>query len=125
IKISTILENVALTESEMQVKIQCHFMPVEYFIRRCKSEFDFIFFDPPFPYRFHEQLVAEAARRRILKEGGTILVHRPAERRMPDSIGTLRLADRRVYGRSVVDFYRYAPMNDGAAEPACRHSKSS
>ncbi|MDD7126781.1 MULTISPECIES: 16S rRNA (guanine(966)-N(2))-methyltransferase RsmD [Treponema] len=107
IKVNTVLENVYVTEKECGVKIQCHFMPVEYFIKRCKSQFDYIFFDPPFPYKFHEQLIAEADRRNILKDGGTILVHRPEEHFMPDEIGRLHRTDKRVYGRSIVDFYKY------------------
>ena len=107
IKVNTVLENVSVTEKECGVKIQCHFMPVEYFIKRCKSQFDYIFFDPPFPYKFHEQLIAEADRRNILKDGGTILVHRPEEHFMPDEIGRLHRTDKRVYGRSIVDFYKY------------------
>ena len=59
IKVNTVLENVSVTEKECGVKIQCHFMPVEYFIKRCKSQFDYIFFDPPFPYKFNEQLIAD------------------------------------------------------------------
>ena len=44
IKINTVLENVSIAENEVGIKIQCHFMPVEYFIKRCKASFDFIFF---------------------------------------------------------------------------------
>ncbi len=111
IKVRTVLENVSVTEKECGVKIQCHFMPVEYFIRRCRSSFDFIFLDPPFPYKFHEKLILEADRNSILKEGGTILVHRPSEHFMPDKIGNLVRTDQRVYGRSIVDFYRHEKGN--------------
>lgn len=107
IKISTVLENVSVTEKECGVKIQCHFMPVEYFIKRCRNSFDYIFFDPPFPYKFHEQLILEADKKGILKSSGTIMVHRPEEHFMPDTIGNLKRTDQRVYGRSIVDFYRY------------------
>ena len=107
IKISTVLENVSVTEKECGVKIQCHFMPVEYFIKRCRNSFDYIFFDPPFPYKFHEQLILEADKKGILKPSGTIMVHRPEEHFMPDTIGNLTRTDQRVYGRSIVDFYRY------------------
>ncbi|MGP1459001.1 MAG: 16S rRNA (guanine(966)-N(2))-methyltransferase RsmD [Treponema sp.] len=107
IKAGTILENVAVTEKELGIQIRCHFMPVEYFIKRCNRRFDFIFFDPPFPYKFHEQLVNEVGARKLLSDGGSVLVHRPSERPMPDRIGLLTLADRRVYGRSIVDFYSY------------------
>lgn len=110
IKCNTILDNVVMAE-EIGVKIKCHFMPVEYFVKRCKSSFDYVFLDPPFAYRFHEQLVKDVALKGIIKAGGTILVHRPEETAMPATatdIGggkSLILADRRIYGRSVVDFY--------------------
>lgn len=107
IKIDTILENVAMTEESAGVKIKCHFMPVEYFIKRCKREFDYIFFDPPFPYKFHAEIIESAAKRKMLSADGTILIHRPDELKMPDEIGGLKLSDRRVYGRSIVDFYKW------------------
>ena len=107
IKVNTVLENVKIAESECGVKVQCHFMPVEYFIKRCKKSFDFIFFDPPFPYKFHEQLVKEAGKKNMLNPDGIILVHRPEEHSMPDEIGILKRVDKRVYGRSIVDFYKY------------------
>lgn len=106
LKAGTILENAAITEKELGIKIRCHFMPVEYFIKRCSRTFDYIFFDPPFPYKFREQLVSKSCSRNILADGGTVLVHRPSEDPMPDRIGALTLVDRRVYGRSIVDFYR-------------------
>ncbi|MCR5436372.1 MAG: 16S rRNA (guanine(966)-N(2))-methyltransferase RsmD [Treponema sp.] len=107
IKINTVLENVSITEKECSVKIKCHFMPVEYFIKRCKNSFDYIFFDPPFPYKFHEQLIAQADKYNLLNKDGTILVHRPEEHFMPDKIGALTRTDKRIYGRSIVDFYKY------------------
>ncbi|MBQ0002508.1 MAG: 16S rRNA (guanine(966)-N(2))-methyltransferase RsmD [Treponema sp.] len=107
IKVKTVLDNVSVTEKELGVKIGCHFMAVELFIKRCKNKFDFIFFDPPFPYKFHEELVKEAGLRELLNPGGTILVHRPEEHFMPDEIGNLYRKDQRVYGRSIVDFYTY------------------
>lgn len=110
IKVNTLLNNVKITEEECNVKIKCHFMPVEYFIKRCKTSFDFIFFDPPFPYKYHEQLVLKAAENGMLNKEGTILVHRPEEHFMPDHIGPLKLSDRRVYGRSIVDFYRFSEI---------------
>ncbi|MCR5289550.1 MAG: 16S rRNA (guanine(966)-N(2))-methyltransferase RsmD [Treponema sp.] len=105
IKVNTVLENVSMTEKEMGIKIHCHFMPVEYFIQRCKDQFDFIFFDPPFPYKFHEDLVAKAAKKNLLLPGGKIIVHRPEEHFMPDQIQNLYRCDQREYGRSIVDFY--------------------
>lgn len=107
IKVNTVLQNVQVAESECGVRVQCHFMPVEYFIKRCKSEFDYIFFDPPFPYKYHEQIILQADQKGLLKKTGTIMVHRPEEHFMPDTIGNLRRTDQRIYGRSIVDFYTY------------------
>lgn len=107
IKVKTVLDNVSVTEKVMGVKIQCHFMAVELFVKRCKTQFDYIFFDPPFPYKFHADLIAETAKHNLLKENGTILVHRPEEKFMPDMIEDLYRADQRVYGRSIVDFYQH------------------
>ncbi|MBO7121963.1 MAG: 16S rRNA (guanine(966)-N(2))-methyltransferase RsmD [Treponema sp.] len=106
LKIKTVLDNVSITEKEMGVKIKCRFMAVELFVKRCKSQYDYIFFDPPFPYKFHEELIAEAAKRNLLLPGGVIMVHRPEEHSMPDKIENLVRFDQRVYGRSIVDFYR-------------------
>ena len=83
-------------------------MAVELFVKRCKSRFDYIFLDPPFPYKFHEQLVAQCAERSLLADGGILMVHRPSERAMPEKIAGLSLSDRRNYGRSIVDFYKIA-----------------
>ena len=106
LKIKTVLDNVSITEKEMGVKIKCRFMAVELFVKRCKEKYDYIFFDPPFPYKFHEQLIAEAAKKNLLLPGGAIMVHRPEEHFMPDAIENLVRFDQRVYGRSIVDFYK-------------------
>jgi len=107
LKIHTVLDNVSITEKEMGVKIHCHFMAVELYIKRCKDKFDYIFFDPPFPYKFHEDLVKEAGKRMLLNPDGIIMVHRPEEHKMSEKIGNLVRTDQRIYGRSIVDFYKY------------------
>jgi 16S rRNA (guanine966-N2)-methyltransferase len=105
IKIPVILDNVLMTEKDMNIKIECHFMPVEYFIKRCRNNFDYIFLDPPFAYKYHEDLVMKVFDGNMLAPGGTILVHRPQEHFMPDIIKDLHRFDQRIYGRSIVDFY--------------------
>ena len=107
-KAKTVLSNVEITEKELGKKIDCHFMAVELFLKRCKSKFDYIFFDPPFPYKFRLELLQTAAKRALITEDGTILIHRPSEDPLPETIGTLVRTDQRVYGRSIVDFYRYS-----------------
>ena len=115
-KVNTVLDNVSVAEKECGVRVQCHFMPVEYFIKRCKKQFDFLFFDPPFPYKYHEQLILQSDENGMLKEDGLIMVHRPEEHFMPDSIGKLKRVDQRVYGRSIVDFYAYIKDEENTNE---------
>ncbi|WP_149554099.1 16S rRNA (guanine(966)-N(2))-methyltransferase RsmD [Treponema pectinovorum] len=106
IKVKTILENVSITEKELGVKIGCHFMAVELFLKRCKENFDYIFFDPPFPYKFRKDLIKTVDSSSLLKDGGTVMIHYPDEDALPDKIGNLCLVDKRIYGRSIVNFYR-------------------
>lgn len=101
LKVDTLFKNIAIAPN----RIECSFIPVELYLKRAKITFDIIYFDPPFPYRFHKNLLETVSERPILKEGGLVLMHRPRERDMPDRIGTLELTDRRIYGRSIVDFY--------------------
>ncbi|WP_147635119.1 16S rRNA (guanine(966)-N(2))-methyltransferase RsmD [Treponema pectinovorum] len=106
IKVKTILENVSITEKELGIKIGCHFMAVELFLKRCKENFDYIFFDPPFPYKFRKDLIKTVDSSSLLKDGGTVMIHYPDEDALPDKIGNLCLVDKRIYGRSIVNFYR-------------------
>ncbi len=101
LKIDTVLKNVSMAEN----RIECKFVSVELFLKRSKQSFDIIYMDPPFPYRFHASLVEMAGTLPVLKSGGSVLIHRPKEREMPDHIGEMRRYDERIYGRSIVDFY--------------------
>jgi len=103
-KAKTVFENVAMTE-EFGVRIKCHFMAVELFLKRCKNSFDYIFLDPPFPYKFRKDLIETIDRRGLLKENGTLLIHFPAEDPLPEETEGLVLKDKRIYGRSIVHFY--------------------
>ena len=103
IKIKIVLEN------EMGVKINCHFMAVELFLKRCKDHFDFIFFDPPFPYKFRKDLIKFVDQYNLLNENGTVMIHYPEEDALPEQIGNLVLTDKRIYGRSIVNFYKKKP----------------
>ena len=84
-KIETLLENVLLSEKSLGVKIQCHFMPVEYFVKRCKNQFDYIFLDPPFPYKFHADLVKKIAKKNMLNTHSIL--------RLPETNGISLLGD--------------------------------
>ena len=102
IKIDTVLENVSIAPN----KINCKFMAVELFLKRNKEQFDLIFCDPPFPYNFHEDLVGMCYKYNALKPTGTLMIHRPSEKKLPDRIEGLTRTDQRIFGRSIVDFYK-------------------
>jgi 16S rRNA (guanine(966)-N(2))-methyltransferase RsmD len=98
-------------------------MPVEHYLRRVKSGFDLIFLDPPFRQMGTLEVLRLISARRVLAEGGTLIIHLPKEEESnfpqvislddtaesevsPASGGRLRLSDRRLYGGSVLLFYR-------------------
>jgi 16S rRNA (guanine(966)-N(2))-methyltransferase RsmD len=112
-KAGVVLKNVRMAEEE-GVRINCHFMAVELFLKRCREKFDFIFMDPPFPYKFRAELVETVSQKKMLTENGRLMVHHPAEDRLPEKIGALVLTDRRIYGRSIVNFYGYDDADENS-----------
>jgi 16S rRNA (guanine(966)-N(2))-methyltransferase RsmD len=114
LKRKTLLDNVSLSP----VRIRCHFMAAELYVRRAGKQFDIIFCDPPFPYKFKWDLAASIAASPLMGPGSRLLIHRPKEEpgrpaepelsrgasAVPPS-GLLYEASR-AYGRSVVDFFK-------------------
>lgn len=101
IKVETVFKNVSIAPH----RIECKFVSVELFLKRTKERFDIVYFDPPFPYKYHRELLEMVAELPVLAEGGLAIMHRPKERELPEEIGRLRRSDQRVYGRSILDFY--------------------
>lgn len=109
IKVKQVLENVSITEKECGVRIGCHFMAVELFVKKCKDKFDYIFLDPPFPYKFRTDLLKSISEKELLNPenpDAMVMIHFPEEDTPPEHIGNLTLADKRIYGRSIVHFYK-------------------
>lgn len=104
-KFPSLLENVAICER----RIECRAMPVELFLTRNKQEFDVVFLDPPFPYAFRLELLRLLCEGASLKPGGLALLHFPREDKLPTTYSCLETIDERVFGRSIVRFYRKAP----------------
>jgi 16S rRNA (guanine(966)-N(2))-methyltransferase RsmD len=109
IKVETVLQNVMLAGAMPCERIRCHFMAAELFLRRCKTRYDLIFCDPPFPYQFHIQLAQTVSERKLLTDSGIFLIHRPRELAFPETIGTLTRVKQKEYGRSVVEFMKVSP----------------
>ena len=114
---------------------ELHLLPVEHYLRRVKRRFDWIFLDPPFRQRGKLEVLQLIAARRILAEGGTLIIHlsKEEERGFPEaigvgnaaaggaaggacraSVGKLHLSDRRLYGGSLLLFYGWPEKHPGS-----------
>jgi 16S rRNA (guanine(966)-N(2))-methyltransferase RsmD len=105
-------------------RTEVHLLPVEHYLRRAKRSFDLIFLDPPFRQRGKLEVLELVAARGVLRHGGTLIIHLPKEEEkgFPGAIGAadaaavgedsksgagqFRLYDRRLYGGSLLLFYR-------------------
>jgi 16S rRNA (guanine(966)-N(2))-methyltransferase RsmD len=103
LKRPTLLENVKISP----VRIHCHFMPAELYVKRAKRRFDFIFCDPPFPYKYKWELLKRIASSNLMGEGSCLLLHRPREDFSATPIDNLTLRNSKEFGRSVVNFYYF------------------
>ncbi|MDR1788567.1 MAG: RsmD family RNA methyltransferase [Treponema sp.] len=106
LKRAVLIENAALSP----LRIQCRFMAVELYVRcasrasRVRRAFDLIFCDPPFPYRFKNDLLRGLAASPLVRPGTRILMHRPAKESVI-AAPPLLLRETRLYGRSAVDWW--------------------
>ena len=103
IKKPVMQKNISFVETE----ITPFFMPAQTYLRSCRRTFDYIFLDPPFPLNRKKSFIEMVAKKQVLKDDGTLLIHYPKEDALPDEIGTLVCTDTRAYGRSTVKFFRY------------------
>ena len=100
--------------SFVQEQTEVYIVPVEHFLRRVKRSFDLIFLDPPFRQRGKVEVLQLIAARRILTQGGILAIHlsKEEEKGFPEVLGLgtaagqLQLSDRRLYGGSLLLFYR-------------------
>jgi 16S rRNA (guanine(966)-N(2))-methyltransferase RsmD len=114
IKRKTLIDNVSISP----VRIQCHFMAAELYVRRARKQFDIIFCDPPFPYKFKRELAASIAASPLMGPESRLLIHRPRQESLLSTgtnglqtsfifqDGLLSHEESRAYGRSVVDFFK-------------------
>jgi 16S rRNA (guanine(966)-N(2))-methyltransferase RsmD len=109
LKRPVMLKNAAISP----VRINCHFMAVELYVQRAEARpqkglkpFDIIFCDPPFPYKYKWELVGSIAASPLMGPGSRLLIHRPREDEPLGAPPGLELEDTRIYGRSVVNFWK-------------------
>lgn len=99
-------KNILLRNLEMAPEtIRAVFTPVERFIVSHTSSYHFIFLDPPFNYRYKSDLLAKISASRLLNSDTRVLIHYPAEEKIPEEIGELHQTRKEPYGRSMVSFY--------------------
>jgi 16S rRNA (guanine966-N2)-methyltransferase len=103
IKFNTIKKNIQIAPKPIAYKC----ISAELFLKRNKTQFDIVFCDPPFPYKFHKELIALCSDFSVIHEKGLVILHRPSEVFIPDTIQNLKRKDQRTFGRSVVDFFSY------------------
>jgi 16S rRNA (guanine(966)-N(2))-methyltransferase RsmD len=104
LKRPALLENVRISP----VRIHCRFMPAELYVKRAKRHFDYIFCDPPFPYKFKLVLLKCIAESILMGEGSCLLLHRPREDTCADPSPNLLLKNSKEFGHSVVNFYDFS-----------------
>jgi len=103
LKRPTLLENVKISP----VRIHCRFMSAELYVKRAKRRFDYIFCDPPFPYKYKWELLECIASSNLMGEGSCLLLHRPREDFRDEPIANLLKKNSKEFGRSVVNFYEF------------------
>jgi 16S rRNA (guanine(966)-N(2))-methyltransferase RsmD len=101
-----LLANTAIS----RVRINCRFMPVELYIKRAKTQcFDYIFCDPPFNYAYKSELVRSIAASALACADTLFMLHYPHNESLKLDDISVDIRDRRLYGRSAVDFMKLSP----------------
>lgn len=101
-KRSVILDNLTGLDPAPRLLIQ----PVERFIARNRTPFDIVYLDPPFPYRFKDDLLRRLSRSKTIHNDTLVLIHAPRSETLARHYGPLILEDRREYGGSLLSFFR-------------------
>jgi 16S rRNA (guanine966-N2)-methyltransferase len=95
---TTLERNLEFAAERVAIRVQ----PCEAFLQRATGEWRYIFMDPPFAYRFVDELLATVASRRLLAADGVLLLHLPRQKTAQDLRSTFRSIDRREFGGSIL-----------------------
>ena len=105
-------ESVAITQknlSALKENGKVVLSDAENFLRTSDMRFDVVFLDPPYAYDA-SAVIALAAEKRLLKDGGVIVYEHSADAEAKN-FELLRLYDTRKYGAAAFDFYVYEGDN--------------
>lgn len=100
-KWKTIKENFAI-ESNAFTLIRS---PAERFLLRNRSAFDAIYIDPPFIYRYKNDLLRRISKSSVVHSQSLIIIHAPTQETLLFNTEELQNIDKRKYGGSTVGFY--------------------
>ena len=109
-KRATILKNMAFVESGIELVTA----PVERFLRNDARAWDLIFLDPPFDFPGKGAVLDAACEPGHLADGGLAIMHLHSAEKLAEERPGLELADRRLYGQSLLLFFRRAPGGGSA-----------
>ncbi len=94
--------NLSLCEQSVEI----YTAPVERYLLRAREPFDLIFCDPPFRYRYKNDLLAKIAASKACGIDTEILIHHPRTEALSEEISNLHRSRTQLYGGSQVSFYR-------------------
>ncbi len=100
-----ILKNTSFVQSQIDLVMA----PVERFLRTNTRSWDLIFLDPPFAEEGKGALLDAVAASAHLAPDGLAILHLHSAEKLSTERSGLELADRRVYGQSLLLFFRRKP----------------
>jgi len=105
LKSKILISNAALSP----VHIYCHFITAELFIKQArKKSFDYIFCDPPFDYRYKDELILNIGLSPLMGKTSLLMIHHPKKEKINllNVQNILALKENRLYGNSRIDFFQ-------------------
>lgn len=101
-KKNVLLKNLSLLAEPYNLKL----MPAESFVRLRQKQYDIIYLDPPYRYRFKEDILKRILSVGLLTSDGIAAIHLPYKERLPEQIGDYRLYRQKKSGQAALCFYR-------------------
>ena len=75
-------------------------------IKTASEKFDLIFLDPPYADELAGTTIKAIDEAKILADGGIIIAETDDGQTLPETVGEIRLYDKRKYGRVNINFYK-------------------
>ncbi len=100
-KRSVIKENISGLDPVPRLFVQ----PVERFVARNRTVYAIVYLDPPFNYRYKNDLLDRLSRSNTIGEHTQVVIHAPAHEQIAEQHGRLVVTDRRTYGGSALWFF--------------------